>query len=74
MIDALNTHDVDGAFVKVSDAYEYDDRRRLSGDPIRGSAELRIAIARIYEQYDHSEWRTIRRYGVRVLLLEPPAR
>ena len=33
---ALHAHDVDGAVACYADAFVYDDRRRLSGDPIDG--------------------------------------
>ncbi len=36
-----------------SDQFVYDDRRRLSGDPIEDRAELRAAVERILEQYSH---------------------
>ena len=70
MGDALRAHDIDGAVVHFSDAFEYDDRRRLSGDPITGSAELRVAVERILEQYNHFEWRTLAVRGERLQLSE----
>ena len=68
MANALRAHDIDGAFVHISDAYVYDDRRRLSGDPIHGLAELRVAVERILVQYNHFEWRTLAVRGERISL------
>ncbi len=41
---AMRAHDVDGVVAAYSDRFVYDDRRRLSGDPIEGSAGLRAAV------------------------------
>ena len=68
MANALRANDIDGAFVHLSDGYEYDDRRRLSGDPIRGHAELRVAVERILAQYNRFEWRTLAVRGQRISL------
>ncbi len=46
----------------------YDDRRRLSGDPIEGIAGLRAACERILEQYPRVEWRTLAVRGERLAL------
>jgi hypothetical protein len=64
---ALRAHDLDGLIAVYSDRFEYDDRRRLSGDPIGNGAAMRAAIERILEQYSHFEWRTL---AVRGELLE----
>jgi hypothetical protein len=56
---AMRAHDVDGLVALYSDRFEYDDRRRLSGDPIDSPAALRVAVARILEQYPYVEWRTL---------------
>ena len=42
-----------------SDQFVYDDRRRLSGDPIEGAGGLRTATERILEQYSVFEGRTL---------------
>ena len=47
----MQARDVDGLVAVYSDRFEYDDRRRLSGDPIDSGAALRAAIERILEQY-----------------------
>ncbi len=47
----------------------YDDRRRLSGDPIEGIAGLRKASERLLEQYPHVEWRTLAVRGERLVLV-----
>jgi ketosteroid isomerase-like protein len=64
---ALRAYDLDGLIAVYSDRFEYDDRRRLSGDPIGNGAAMRAAIERILEQYAHFEWRTL---AVRGELLE----
>ena len=52
---ALQAHDVDSAVAAHSDRILYDDRRRLSGDPIEGLAALRAASVRLLEQYGSFE-------------------
>lgn len=59
---------VDSAMAWYSDRFVYDDRRRLSGNPIEGPSELRAASARINEQYPHSDWRTLAVRGDRLEL------
>ena len=56
---ASRTADVDGAVSCYADRCVFDDRRRLSGDPISGAAELRAATQRIFEQYSQFDWRTL---------------
>ena len=68
MANALCANDIDAAFVHLSEGYEYDDRRRLSGDPIHGLAELRVAVERILAQYNRFEWRTLAVRGQRLSL------
>ena len=63
---ALRAHDVDALRVDPSDHFVYDDRRRISGDPISDGAELQAATERILESYPHSEWRTIAVRGERL--------
>ena len=46
----------------------YDDRRRLSGDPIEGRAGIRAAVERIFEQYSNYEARTLAVRGERLHL------
>ena len=52
----------------MSDRLVYDDRRRLSGDPIHGNAEIRAAFARVLEQYSHFEHRILAVRGERLNL------
>jgi hypothetical protein len=47
---AMRAHDVDGVVKCYSDRCEYDDQRRLGGDPIEGLADFRAASERILEQ------------------------
>ena len=68
VVTALNVHDIDRAFSYISNEYVYDDRRRLSGAPIQGRAELRVAVDRILEQYNHFKWHTVAVRGDRLNL------
>ncbi|HTI78683.1 MAG TPA: AAA family ATPase, partial [Mycobacterium sp.] len=52
-----------------SDRFVYDDRRRLSGDPIDGVAEMRVAAERARAQYPNTEWRTLAVRGDQLELL-----
>ncbi|ORB68822.1 nuclear transport factor 2 family protein [Mycolicibacterium tusciae] len=63
---ALQAHDVDALRVDPSDHFVYDDRRRISGDPIAGAADLHAATERILESYPHAEWRTMAVRGERL--------
>jgi tetratricopeptide (TPR) repeat protein len=65
---ALQAHDVDSAVTLHSDRFVYNDRRRLSGDPIEGIAGLRRASERLVEQYP-VEWRTVAVRGERLVLM-----
>ena len=38
----MQAHDVDVAVECHAEAFVYDDRRRLSGDPIRRPSEMRV--------------------------------
>jgi class 3 adenylate cyclase/ketosteroid isomerase-like protein len=55
----IRAADVDGTVGWYADTFVFDDRRRLSGDPVRGIPELRAAIQRIVDQYRHFDWRTL---------------
>ena len=66
---ALRARDVDGALSVFSDRFVYDDRRRLSGDPIVGLAAMRAAIERIFDQYTQFEFRMLAVRGERLHLL-----
>ena len=66
---ALNAHDVDGTLRWFSDGYVYDDRRRLSGDPVVGPDAMRAAIERIFSQYTRFDIRVLAVRGQRSHLL-----
>lgn len=68
LTNAMREHDVDGAARCFSDGFVYDDRRRLSGDLIRGGAALREAAERILEQYSYFEQSTLSVRGERLQL------
>ncbi|MGA5465264.1 nuclear transport factor 2 family protein [Mycobacterium sp. NPDC050041] len=55
MNDALCSGDVDGIMRHCSERTVFDDRRRISGAPIRGTGEFRAAFERLCAQYNHSE-------------------
>ena len=69
LLEALQAKDIDAAIGCYSDQFVYDDRRRLSGDPIEDSAGLRAATERIIEQYTGFEGRTLAVRGERLTLL-----
>jgi class 3 adenylate cyclase len=68
IVEALQAHDVDGALAPYSDQLVYDDRRRLSGDPVPDRAAQRAATERIFEQYSVFEVRTLAVRGQRLQL------
>ena len=53
VVDALHTRDIDASVAMYSESFTYDDRRRISGDPIDDLAGLRAATERILGQYRH---------------------
>ncbi|WP_183518654.1 nuclear transport factor 2 family protein [Mycolicibacterium sp. BK634] len=59
---AMTAGDPDAVVAFYSDQMVYDDRRRLSGDPINSVEELRTAAQRMINHYHHVESRTV---GVR---------
>lgn len=63
---ALQEHDVDALRVDPSEHFVYDDRRRITGAPIEGAADLHAATKRILQSYPHTEWRTIAVRGERL--------
>ncbi len=67
-IEAMQRHDIDGTLAFWGDPFVYNDRRRLSGDPIEGRAALRMGIQRICEQYTNFEVRTLAVRGDNVYL------
>ncbi|MDT5076165.1 MAG: hypothetical protein QOJ80_802, partial [Mycobacterium sp.] len=69
VVAALAAHDVDAAVgCYASDQHVYDDRRRLSGDPVMGEAQVRAALARILEQFSRYEVHVIAIRGERLVL------
>ena len=68
-LSALHAHDVDGTLRWFSDGYVYDDRRRLSGDPVVGPDAMRAAIERIFAQYTRFDIRVLAVRGQRSHLL-----
>jgi class 3 adenylate cyclase/ketosteroid isomerase-like protein/tetratricopeptide (TPR) repeat protein len=58
VIAAMQSGDVDAAVAQYSDDVVYDDRRRLSGDPIVGIAAVRTGFERLSEQYTRFALRT----------------
>jgi class 3 adenylate cyclase/ketosteroid isomerase-like protein len=66
---ALTAHDVEAAVgCYASEQHVYDDRRRLSGDPVRGEAQVRLALNRIHEQYSRYEVHMLAVRGERLTL------
>jgi ketosteroid isomerase-like protein len=65
---AMRAHDADGALECSSDAFLYDDRRNINGDPIRDRGGLRAGLARILEQYTDFETRVLAVRGENLLL------
>ena len=61
---AMQAHDVDSAVGSALGRLVYDDRRRLSGDPVEGLAGLRAATVRFLEQYAHCRVRAHWRFEV----------
>ncbi|GAY17506.1 AAA family ATPase [Mycobacterium sp. shizuoka-1] len=68
LIAAMAAHDVDGVMSHWSDRFVYEDRRRLSGDRIDNAGDLRPAVARIFQQYNHVQARNLAVRGERVYL------
>ena len=66
---ATDAADCDGVVACYADEFVFDDRRRLSGDPVRDLADLRRGIERILAQYSQFEYRTLAVRGDRLALL-----
>ncbi len=56
---AMRAHDVDGAPDCCSDQLVYDDRRRVSGDPVAAERSCGRLIERLFAQYTQFEARTL---------------
>lgn len=68
-IQATNEHDFDRALAWFSEHFVYDDRRRLSGDPVVGLDAMRTAMERVSEQYTRFEFRVLAVRGRHLHLL-----
>ncbi|OBF97109.1 adenylate cyclase [Mycobacterium sp. 852002-51152_SCH6134967] len=68
-IKATKEHDTEGALAWFSDRFVYDDRRRLSGEPVIGLDAMRTAIERVSEQYTHFEFHVLAVRGRRLHLV-----
>ncbi|AGB22983.1 putative ATPase [Mycobacterium sp. JS623] len=68
-IEATRAHDVDATLSAYADEFVYDDRRRLSGDPIVTRDAMRTAIERVFEHYTRFEFRVLAVRGQRLHLL-----
>ena len=72
IVDAVSllnqANELDGAIAAHSDRFVYDDRRKLSGHPVEGLAEFRVACERFREHYPYLAWRTLAVRGERLAL------
>jgi class 3 adenylate cyclase/ketosteroid isomerase-like protein len=68
LMKAMNAASAAAALDCVSDQFVYFDHRRLSGDPIRGKAELEATVARILQQYNRFETHILAVRGERLSL------
>ncbi|WP_319433046.1 AAA family ATPase [Mycobacterium sp. RTGN5] len=66
---AMASSDPDAVVAVYADQAVYDDRRRISGDPITTEGELRAAAARLMAQYSHPEWRSLAVRGESLVLV-----
>ncbi len=65
---AMRAHNSQAATDIYADGFTYDDRRRLSGDPIDDRATLLATVERIFTQYTQFEVRTLAVRGERLAL------
>ncbi len=68
LVEALRSHDVDGAVAAYADEFVYDDRRRLSGAPIVGRDAMRAAVTRICDQYTQFDLHVLAVRGGRLFM------
>nr|WP_090343975.1 nuclear transport factor 2 family protein [Mycolicibacterium malmesburyense]CRL75206.1 adenylate/guanylate cyclase family protein [Mycolicibacterium malmesburyense] len=68
-IRATKEHDVESALAWFSEQFVYDDRRRLSGDPVVGLDAMRAAMQRVSEQYTQFDFRVLAVRGRHLHLL-----
>jgi class 3 adenylate cyclase len=59
VLEAMLAHDLDGTVKHWADQFVYDDRRRYSGDPLNDRAGVRLAMQRIFQQYNRFESRVL---------------
>ncbi len=69
LLRAVEARDADAAAEVYADQFVYEDRRRLSGDPIVDHAGMRAAVERIYEQFSVFDGRTLAVRGERLALV-----
>lgn len=67
-VQMMHTRDIDAFLDFYSDAFVFDDHRRLSGDPIIGRAAMRTAAGRTLSQYASFEPRCLAIRGTRLTL------
>lgn len=68
-LSALRAGDADGMVAGFSNSFVYDDRRRLSGNPVVDVDAYRASVTLAIEQYNHFEWRTMAVRGERLVLV-----
>jgi hypothetical protein len=59
MARALEAQDLEALMGCCSDQLVYDDRRRIGGDVISGTAQYQVAWTRVLEQYNHFQVRVL---------------
>ena len=55
LLRAMQSHDVDAAIAVIADDISFDDHRSLTGDPIHGKTDARVALQRILVQFNRFE-------------------
>ena len=68
IMNALRARDAGAASAAYAQRFAYDDRRRISGDPIDDVAGARAAIERILQQYNHFDSQILAVRGERLAL------
>mgnify|MGYP000856862560 CR=1 FL=1 len=68
LVGHVRSGDVEAASNCYADSAVYDDRRQISGEPVAGRADIRAAIKRITEQFQHFEFQTLAVRGERLHL------
>ena len=68
LLQAMKLRDCDAVLGYYSDQFEFDDHRSLTGDPIQGTAAMRVAIEQIFRQFTYFEARLLAIRGQRLAL------